>query len=155
VRPLICFDYKALQSSLSLRSNYLYVSNDVRCIEWNFSTSTYQVLANPHLVPPTRNTVRFDSLTPRTSDEFKKSTKSLFPNGAFDVPLCQIYLDYDVHLVKAIIHNVLMTLCEVADAKVKAAPRAEQGELSTAFATLDNEYATFFYLHGCCITHYV
>jgi hypothetical protein len=110
-------------------------------------------------------------MVPRSTQEFKASVKNCIPDAPIAAPLCHFYLDYDVHMVKALVSNVILTLGQVGIATRSAAktaakrraPRtktnavanatamkkseAEATELeriNDAFQQFDSEYVYFF-----------
>jgi hypothetical protein len=143
VRPIILMDYKALQSLLGLAKEFLYVTNVLRWVEWNFASKTYS-LVDDSSTPCPKGSVRFQTKTPRSANDFTRSIKSFFKDSPVDVPLVNVYLDYDVHLIKAIIGNVMLTLVAFALAKLNSTKvHKERGALNAAFSDLDNECSPF------------
>jgi hypothetical protein len=134
----VCCDYKTLQSVCSLGNQFLYVTNDIRVVEFNFSTSTYRIVANPN-DECAKNSLRFDVKTPRGTEAYSQSVQTIFPDCPLEIPLVRIYLDYDVHLIKALVSNIILVICWVADGILKS-KSLSKGAVVDAFSALDREY---------------
>lgn len=121
----------------------LYVTRQPRLVEWNRRTKAYRFLTEPGHTQersPRKNTFYFSTVTPRV--DFTKPTNSVFKECPFSIPLAHIYLDYDVHLLKAIVQNIVLALGEVALAELdrKPPPSTERvTQLRDAFSNFDSE----------------
>lgn len=136
-------DYKALGSVFG--HGFFYVDqSQTRLLQWDWNMKTYRDISNIESkdpIPPGCH--RFSSYCPRPVDDFVKSVKVFFPSSPFEVKLCHIYLDYDVHLVKALVSNTILTLGELGleITKDKAKANADRrASLLEAYHTFDSEY---------------
>jgi hypothetical protein len=144
VRRMFCADYAALRSILRLQPRqFIYVNSELRTIEFNPVGSTYNVLSDAQKSRPiAKGCFRFATPTPRSQEEFQRPTDSIFPAAPLGIPLCHVFVDYDVHLQKALGGNITLAIGEVALALLenKSIPEAKKTQLRRAFAHFDNEY---------------
>jgi len=148
-------DYKALQSVFCLGENFLYVTNNLRLVQWDFNNSTYFVVDDPGPQCPV-GSIRFHTKIPRSSEQFAQMTNTVFIGSPLHVPLRNVYLDYDVHMVKAIIGNIMLTLCSLAEGKLNVVKdKKAQDDLNQAFSDLDNEYDFSYSSVGITMFNYL
>lgn len=148
MRFLFCFDYPVLRSTLGLEAKqFVYVSVQLRTIEWNPVTKDFRVLNAKKLEAKCKKGwIRFTTYTPRGQNEFAKSAEKEFKSSIIRAPLVYLYMDYDVHVQKALVQNIVLALGEIAvfQSKQKGLPE-RTAKLLNALSVFDDEYAPSFH----------
>jgi len=110
VRGLLCLDYPAMHSILSLDPNdYLYISKSKQSITWSLDDD--RIVAASHSGP---NCLTVDVFVPRSVTDFKQPVRKIFASSRFSIPLALCYLDYEVHLQKALVQNIILLIARTA-----------------------------------------
>ena len=126
----VCFDYPVLHDVFNLAENqYLYVTDKVVYYDYNVATRTITEIAEN--APKSPNTLR---LPFRTGRDFAENTEVHFTTPLLAIPLHRVYLDFDVHVPKGLIENVLFVVGKFG---------LEKENMDDAFHELDASYPSF------------
>lgn len=145
VRSFFCADYPVVQSFCNLQGRYLYVGSEAsRTVQYKVSDLSFTVLTaeqTKQAMPLGHG--RFSVRTGRPQPEFLMLIHQLFGNAAIlHIPLWRCYLDYRVHLPKAIISLAVLVLGEIGLDLKKNGTKEQKSAMSRAFQKFNDGCAS-------------